>query len=59
VSTIGLAGATEKQAYTLPPEKREKAIALSRIRNTLDITESVVFMLLIWLFLATPAAAFV
>jgi STE24 endopeptidase len=51
-------GATEAQAYTLPPEKREKAIELSRIRNTLDITESVVWLVLIWLFLASRAAAF-
>lgn len=51
-------GVTETQAYTLPPEKREKAIELSRIRNTLDIAESVVWLVLIWLFLAFRAAAF-
>jgi Zn-dependent protease with chaperone function len=51
-------GETGTQAYTLPPEKREKAIELSRIRNTLDITESVVWLVLIWLFLASRAAAF-
>jgi Zn-dependent protease with chaperone function len=51
-------GETETQAYTLPPEKRDKAIELSRIRNTLDISESVVSLLLIWLFLALRGAAF-
>ena len=51
-------GGTQTQAYTLPPEKREKAIELSRIRNTLDITESVASLVLIWLFLALRGAAF-
>jgi Zn-dependent protease with chaperone function len=51
-------GKTETQAYTLPSEKRAKAIELSRIRNTLDITESVVFLVLVWFFLASRMAAF-
>jgi Zn-dependent protease with chaperone function len=51
-------GTAEQQAYTLPPEKREKAIELSRIRNTLDITESVISLVVIWLFLALRGAAF-
>ena len=53
-----LTGGAGKPAYTLPPEKLEKAIALSRIRNTLEITESVVWLVLIWVFLASRAAAF-
>ncbi len=51
-------GAAGTEAYTLPPEKREKAIELSRIRNTLEIIESLVSLVLIWLFLASRAAAF-
>ena len=43
---------------SLPSEKREKAIELSRIRNTLEIIESLVSLVLIWLFLASRAAAF-
>jgi Zn-dependent protease with chaperone function len=56
--SAALAGGTETPAYTLSPEKREKAIELSRIRNTLDITEPVVSLLLIWLFLVLRGAAF-
>ena len=56
-STVS-SGGTETQAYTLPPEKREKAIQLSRIRNTLEITESVFFLVLVCFFLASRGAAF-
>ena len=56
--SVGTVGARNSGAYTLPPEKREKAIELSRIRNTLDISESVVSLVLIWLFLALRGAAF-
>jgi Zn-dependent protease with chaperone function len=52
------ASATETEAYTLPPEKREKAVELSRIRNTLDISGSVISLLLIWVFLASRGTAF-
>jgi Zn-dependent protease with chaperone function len=56
--TAAPAGGTETPAYTLSPEKREKSIELSRIRNTLDIAEPVVSLLLIWLFLVFRGAAF-
>jgi Zn-dependent protease with chaperone function len=41
------------QAYSLPPEKLAKAIALSRIRNILDITGSLWALVFLWLLLAT------
>jgi Zn-dependent protease with chaperone function len=56
--SVKAGGATETEAYTLPPEKRKKAIELSRIENTLEISESVVSLVLIWLFLAWRGAAF-
>jgi Zn-dependent protease with chaperone function len=42
-----------QQAYTLPPDKLEKAIQLSRIRNILSITGSVWGLVFLWLTLAT------
>ncbi len=45
------------QAYTLPPDKLAKAIALSRIRNILDIVGSLWGLAFLWLLLATRAAA--
>jgi Zn-dependent protease with chaperone function len=45
------------QAYTLPPAKLSKAIALSRIRNILDIASSIWDVVFLWLLLATRAAA--
>jgi Zn-dependent protease with chaperone function len=45
------------QAYTLPPGKLAKAIALSRIRNILDIAGSIWDVVFLWLLLATRAAA--
>jgi Zn-dependent protease with chaperone function len=45
------------QAYTLPPGKLAKAIALSRIRNLLDIAGSIWDVVFLWLLLATRAAA--
>jgi len=45
------------QAYSLPPEKLAKAIALSRIRNILDIAGSLWGLVFLWLLLATRAAA--
>jgi len=45
------------QAYSLPPDKLAKAIALSRIRNILDIAGSLWGLVFLWLLLATRAAA--
>jgi STE24 endopeptidase len=47
----------QKQAYTLPPEKLAKAIALSRIRNILNIAGSIWGIVFLWLLLATGAWA--
>jgi Zn-dependent protease with chaperone function len=44
-------------AYTLPPDKLAKAIALNRIRNLLDIAGSIWSVVFLWLLLATRAAA--
>lgn len=46
-----------QQAYSLPPEKLAKAIALSRIRNILDFTGSIWGIVFLWLLLATGAWA--
>ncbi len=46
-----------QQAYALPPEKLAQAIAISRIRNTLDIVGSLWGIVLLWLLLATRASA--
>jgi STE24 endopeptidase len=45
------------QAYTLPPEKLAKAIAINRIRNILDIVVPLWGLAVLWLLLATGAAA--
>jgi Zn-dependent protease with chaperone function len=45
------------QAYSLPPDKLANAIALSRIRNILDIVGSLWGLAVLWLLLATRAAA--
>ena len=45
------------QAYTLPPDKLAKAIALDRIRNILEIAGSVWSLTFIWLLLATRVTA--
>jgi len=45
-----------QQAYTLPPDKLAKAVALSRIRNILDIVGGVWGIAVLWLLLATRAA---
>ena len=45
------------QAYSLPPDKLAKAIALSRIRNILDIAGSIWGLVFLWLLLATRFAA--
>jgi len=48
--------ANPQQAYTLPPDKLAKAVALSRIRNILDIAGSLWGLAVLWLLLATRAA---
>jgi Zn-dependent protease with chaperone function len=54
--TAGQAAASQ-QAYSLPPDKLAKAIAISRVRNILDIVGSLWQIVVIWLLLATRAAA--
>jgi Zn-dependent protease with chaperone function len=49
--------AAGQQAYSLPPDKLAKAIALSRIRNILDIVGSLWQIVFIWLLLASRFAA--
>ena len=45
------------QAYSLPPDKLAKAIALSRIRNILDIAGSLWGLVFLWLLLSLRWAA--
>ena len=47
----------QQPAYTLPPDKLAKAIALNRIRLTLEIVGSVWGLIVLWLLLATRAAS--
>jgi len=47
------APAGTQQAYSLPKDKLEKAIQLSRIRNILAMTDSVWGLVFFWLLLAT------
>ncbi len=56
-STTTSQQAGSQQAYSLPPDKLAKAIALSRIRNILDIVGSVWQIVVIWLLLASRFAA--
>ena len=51
------APAKQQQAYTLPPDKLAKAIALSRIRNILDIAGSLWSLAVLWLLLDSRIAA--
>src|SRR5277367_624322 len=53
VATGAPSTASSQQAYSLPPEKLAKAIAISRIRNILSITGSVWGLVFLWLLLAT------
>jgi STE24 endopeptidase len=46
-----------QQAYTLPPEKLAKAIALGRIRNVLDIVGGLWSIAVLWLLLSTRIPA--
>jgi Zn-dependent protease with chaperone function len=48
---------TPQQAYTLPPDKLAKAIAISRIRNILNLTGSIWGIVFLWLLLALGAWA--
>ncbi len=50
-----LASAPSQQAYTLPPDKLAKAIALSRIRDILEIAGGVWGIVFLWILLATHA----
>jgi len=45
------------QAYKLTPEKQAKAIAISRIRNIMDIVGGLWGLTVLWLLLSTRAAA--
>jgi STE24 endopeptidase len=49
------ASASPKNAYSLSPEKLAKAIALSRIRNIMDIVGGLWGIAVLWLLLATRA----
>ena len=40
-------------AYSLPPDKLAKAIAISRIRNIMDIVDGLWGIAVLWLLLAT------
>ena len=51
------ATAAPQQAYTLPPDKLAKAIAISRIRNILDLAGSIWGIAFVWLLLAFGAWA--
>jgi Zn-dependent protease with chaperone function len=51
------AAATPPNAYSLSPDKLAKAIAISRIRNTMDIAGGLWGILVLWMLLATRAAA--
>jgi len=46
-----------QSVYKLPPDKLAKAIAISRIRNIMDIVGSLWGLAVLWLVLATRAAA--
>ncbi len=46
------APANQQEAYTLPPDKLAKAIALSRIRNILNIAGSIWGIVFLWILLA-------
>jgi Zn-dependent protease with chaperone function len=48
---------TAAEAYSLPPDKLAKAITLGHIRTTLDITGSLWGIAVLWLLLASRAAA--
>jgi Zn-dependent protease with chaperone function len=47
----------QQQAYSLPPDKLAKAIAISRIRDILDIVGGLWGLAVLWLLLATRSAS--
>jgi STE24 endopeptidase len=47
----------QQQAYSLPPDKLAKAIAISRIRNILDIVSGLWGVVILWLLLFSRSAA--
>jgi STE24 endopeptidase len=47
----------QQPAYSLPPDKLAKAIAVNRFRNIMDIVGSLWGLAVIWLFLSTRSAA--
>jgi hypothetical protein len=49
------AQASPQQAYTLPPEKLAKAIALSRIRHIMELVGTLWGLAFLWILLATHA----
>ena len=49
--------ANPQPAYSLPPEKLAKAIAISRIRHIMDIVGGIWGIAVLWLLLATRCAA--
>ena len=49
--------AETQSAYKLPPEKLARAVALSRIRNVMDIVSSLWAIAVLWLLLATRTVA--
>src|SRR5665647_1070083 len=51
------APANPQNAYSLPPDKLAKAIAISRIRNILDIVGGLWGLAVLWLLLSTRSAA--
>ena len=51
------APANPQPAYNLPPDKLAKAIAISRIRNMMDIVGGLWGVAFLWLLLATRSAA--
>ena len=50
-------GGAGQQAYHLPPDKMAKAIAISRVRNVLHFAGEIWGIVVLWLLLATSAAA--
>jgi hypothetical protein len=56
-ATAQPAPASPQNAYSLPPGKLAKAIALNRIRNIMDIVSGLWGLAVLWLLLATRAAA--
>lgn len=57
VAIAAQAPANSQQAYTLAPDQLAKAIAISRIRNVLNIAGSIWGIVFVWLLLAAGAWA--